>query len=132
MDNEIMEEYSKGIAEATEKVMEEYDTEERQELKEEKEAKEIMEYKNAHPEAKKEKLEVIKLDPIHQLASAEIIGKYILPKYRYKKKCGKCNGTGIKGKRPEDNRLVVCTRCVNLQPAFIEWKEYCKQHNLGI
>ncbi|MFA5466188.1 MAG: hypothetical protein WC218_09425 [Candidatus Cloacimonadales bacterium] len=45
---------------------------------------------------------------------------------RKKRTCKKCYDRGYIGLTPE-NTLVICEKCVNVDAAMEEWKEYVKQ-----
>jgi len=58
------------------------------------------------------------LDEIHQKAVIEI-----LQRHRTKKSCNKCYDRGYIGFSP-DKTVVPCEKCVNIETAMAEWKEY--------
>ena len=49
--------------------------------------------------------------------------KEIAAANRIKRTCNKCYDRGFIGTTP-DNLLVVCTKCVDVEKAMNEWKEY--------
>lgn len=51
--------------------------------------------------------------------------KEIVLKHRTKRSCKKCFDRGYVGVSTE-NTLVVCEKCVNIEAAMDEWKEYVK------
>lgn len=62
------------------------------------------------------------LDEKH-LAAAQKIAE----KNRKKKRCDECYDRGWIG-TTEQNLLVLCTRCVDMEKAMDEWKEYVSGH----
>ncbi len=65
---------------------------------------------------------MFKLDDKHLEAAKEIAKKH-----RRKKSCDNCYERGWIGVS-EQNLLVLCTRCVEMEPAMADWKEYVQQH----
>ena len=59
----------------------------------------------------------------------EIYKNNMLPRYRYKKKCKICDGEGYTG-TDSQNRLIVCSRCVNTVKAREDWEEFKTANNL--
>ena len=51
--------------------------------------------------------------------------KEIVLKHRKKRSCKKCYDRGYIGTSSE-NTLVVCEKCVDVEKAMEEWKEYVK------
>ncbi len=51
--------------------------------------------------------------------------KEIVLKNRKKRSCKKCYDRGYIGTSPE-NTLIVCDKCVDIEKAMEEWKEYVK------
>lgn len=52
--------------------------------------------------------------------------KEIVLKNRKKKSCNKCYDRGYLGVTQE-NTLVICTKCVDIDKSMDEWKEYVSQ-----
>jgi len=65
---------------------------------------------------------MFKLDDKHLEAAKEIAKEH-----RRKKSCDSCYERGWIGVS-EQNLLVLCTRCVEMEPAMAAWKEYVSQH----
>ncbi len=65
---------------------------------------------------------MFKLDDIHLEAAQKIAAKH-----RKKKSCGNCYDRGWIGVS-EQNMLVLCTRCVDMETAIEEWKGYVSEH----
>jgi hypothetical protein len=65
---------------------------------------------------------MFKLDDIHLEAAQQIAAKH-----RKKKSCGNCYDRGWIGVS-EQNMLVLCTRCVDMDAAVEEWKAYVTEH----
>ncbi len=63
-----------------------------------------------------------KLDDAHLEAAQNIAAKH-----RRKKRCDECYDRGWIG-ITEQNLLVLCTRCVDMESALAEWKEYVSGH----
>lgn len=53
--------------------------------------------------------------------------KIIASNARTKKTCNNCYDRGYIG-TTEDNLLVLCTKCVDMDKAMEDWKEYVSQH----
>jgi len=53
--------------------------------------------------------------------------KQIALKHRTKKSCGTCYDRGWVGVNDE-NLLILCTKCVDLEASMAEWKAYVAQH----
>ncbi|MDP2172925.1 MAG: hypothetical protein Q8M98_06255 [Candidatus Cloacimonadaceae bacterium] len=66
---------------------------------------------------------MFKLDEIH-LEAAQLIAA----KHRVKKSCGNCYDRGWIGVS-EQNLLVLCTRCVDMEKAVDDWKTYVTEHD---
>ena len=65
---------------------------------------------------------MFKLDEQHLEAARQIAEKH-----RKKKKCNECYDRGWIG-TTEQNLLVLCTHCVEMDAAIEEWKEYVSGH----
>lgn len=65
---------------------------------------------------------MFKLDDKH-LEAAQKIAK----EHRKKKSCDNCYDRGWIGVS-EQNLVVLCTRCVDMEAAMNSWKEYVNQH----
>lgn len=65
---------------------------------------------------------MFKLDDTHLEAAQAIAAAN-----RNKKSCDTCYDRGWIGVS-EQNLLVLCTRCVDMDAAMAEWKEYVSQH----
>lgn len=53
--------------------------------------------------------------------------KKIAAEHRKKKRCDECYDRGWIGVT-EQNLLVLCTRCVDLDAAMVDWKKYVSEH----
>lgn len=65
---------------------------------------------------------MFRLDDKH-LEAAQVIAD----KNRKRKRCDNCYDRGWIG-ITEQNMLVLCTKCVDMEKALDEWKEYVVQH----
>ncbi len=65
---------------------------------------------------------MFKLDEKHLEAARKIAEKH-----RRKKSCDVCYDRGWIGVT-EQNLLVLCTHCVDMEAALAEWKEYIMEH----
>jgi len=65
---------------------------------------------------------MFKLEEQHLEAAQEIAGKH-----RRKKSCDACYDRGWIG-TTDQNLLVLCTRCVDMEAAMEEWKQYVSEH----
>jgi len=65
---------------------------------------------------------MFKLDDIHLEAAKQIAGKH-----RRKKSCDQCYDRGWIGVS-EQNLLVLCTKCVDMEAAMADWKQYVSEH----
>ena len=65
---------------------------------------------------------MFKLDEKHLEAA-----KKIALDNRKKKRCDECYDRGWIGVS-EENLLVLCTRCVDMDAAMVEWKKYVGEH----
>lgn len=54
--------------------------------------------------------------------------KKIVLKHRKKKSCDHCYDRGWIGVN-DQNLLITCTKCVEIDPAMEEWKNYVSGHN---
>jgi len=69
-----------------------------------------------------ERLKVFRLEEKHLDAVKEIAIRN-----RKKRSCSRCYDRGYIGVS-EENLLVLCTKCVDIEKAQAEWKEYVKEH----
>ncbi|MCF7920386.1 MAG: hypothetical protein K9N06_10800 [Candidatus Cloacimonetes bacterium] len=53
--------------------------------------------------------------------------KEIAVRNRKKRSCGKCYDRGYIGIN-EENLLILCPKCVDMEKAQEEWKEYVSEH----
>lgn len=65
---------------------------------------------------------MFKLDDAHLEAAQKIAAQH-----RKKKSCGNCYDRGWIGVS-EQNMLVLCTRCVDMEAAIEDWKGYVNEH----
>ena len=65
---------------------------------------------------------MFKLDDIHLEAARQIAQKH-----RKKKSCDQCYDRGWIGVS-EQNLLVLCTKCVDMDAAMEDWKQYVTEH----
>ncbi|HHZ15296.1 MAG TPA: hypothetical protein GX398_04200 [Candidatus Cloacimonetes bacterium] len=65
---------------------------------------------------------MFKLDEKHLEAAQKMAAAH-----RTKKSCDTCYDRGWVGVS-EQNLLVLCTRCVDMEAAMADWKEYVSQH----
>ncbi|MGI6197567.1 MAG: hypothetical protein ACOYIS_00360 [Candidatus Cloacimonadaceae bacterium] len=65
---------------------------------------------------------MFRLDDVHLEAAQAIAAAH-----RTKKSCDTCYDRGWIGVS-EQNLLVLCTRCVDMETAMEKWKEYVSQH----
>lgn len=65
---------------------------------------------------------MFKLEDRHLEAAQQIAQKH-----RKKKSCDTCFDRGWIGVT-EQNLLVLCTRCVDMEPALEDWKAYVSEH----
>lgn len=65
---------------------------------------------------------MFKLDDQHLDAAKEIAAKN-----RHRKKCDICYDRGWIGVS-DQNMLVLCTRCIDMDAAMEEWKQYVTEH----
>jgi len=66
---------------------------------------------------------MFRLDDIHLEAA-----KTMAEKHRKKKRCDNCYDRGWIGVS-DQNMLVLCTRCIDMDPAMEEWKQYVSNHD---
>ena len=69
-----------------------------------------------------ERQKVFRLEEKH----LEVV-KEIAARNRTKQRCNRCYDRGYIGVS-EENLLVLCTKCVDVEKAEAEWKEYVSQH----
>ena len=62
----------------------------------------------------------------HYLKAKEIIRSHIMPRYKYKHICKRCNGNGIQG-ITDENLIIPCKMCVSLYHVVNEWIIYANQ-----
>jgi hypothetical protein len=65
---------------------------------------------------------MFKLDDKHLEAAQKIAASH-----RTKKRCDSCYDRGWIGIN-DQNMLVLCTRCIDMDAAMEEWKQYVSQH----
>ncbi len=65
---------------------------------------------------------MFRLDDKHLEAAQQIAARH-----RRKKSCGECYDRGWIG-TTDQNLLVLCTRCVDMDAAIEEWKAYVGEH----
>ena len=66
---------------------------------------------------------VFRLDGKHLEAVKEIAVRN-----RKRKKCNRCYDRGYIGVT-EENLLVLCPKCVDMEKSHVEWKEYVKKND---
>ena len=59
------------------------------------------------------------LDEKHKKVAIEIVQRN-----RKKKSCGKCYDRGYEGFSSADNTIIPCSKCVDTEKAYEEWKAY--------
>jgi len=59
------------------------------------------------------------LDEKHKKVAIEIVQRN-----RKKKFCGKCYDRGYEGFSSADNTIIPCSKCVDTEKAYEEWKAY--------
>ena len=59
------------------------------------------------------------LDEKHKKVAIEIVQRN-----RTKKSCGKCYDRGYEGFSSTDNTIIPCSKCVDTEKAYEEWKVY--------
>ena len=59
------------------------------------------------------------LDEKHKKVAIEIVQKN-----RTKKSCGRCYDRGYEGFSSADNTIIPCSKCVDTEKAYEEWKVY--------